>query len=395
MAPLTARVPFSDHPGIDLKSLFVSKPRHTALDYFPGTTTFFTYRCRTAIRGICDVLRLSGSDEVLVPSYNCGAEIDVFFKTGASLVPYRVDTHARIDIDDFTAKVTERTRAALIVHYFGFPQKLSAILPLCRERNVSLIEDCAHALFSRDGEQKLGSTGDFAVFSFPKTLPVPDGGALVVNNRALYRSNWCLTPPKGSRIIMALLPIIKATFMDAAGRVRGLFSSTTRAQCCPTGRPTQECEDRRMCVPGIPRSYYYDDELSNKGMSFISKWLMTGCDERQTVVARRRNFEVLLSMFRESDLVTPLYDTLPEGVCPLYFPVLVSDRAAFIRQLHEKKIPAIACWKGYHEVFPWEKFGEACELKDNVAALPIHQGLPERTVEYIGRTVIDIAGVKS
>jgi len=53
-------------------------------------------------------------------------------------------------------------------------------------KGLLLIEDCAQALLSKFGESPLGSFGDVAIFSIRKTLPVPDGGALVAGTNKAY-----------------------------------------------------------------------------------------------------------------------------------------------------------------------------------------------------------------
>src|SRR5207245_6549749 len=66
-----------------------------------------------------------------------------------------------------------------LIHYVGFPGPVQELSVACRARRLLLIEDCAQALLSNCAERPLGSFGDVAIFSIRKTLPVPDGGALV------------------------------------------------------------------------------------------------------------------------------------------------------------------------------------------------------------------------
>jgi hypothetical protein len=69
-----------------------------------------------------------------------------------------------------------------MVNYFGFPQDPEPFRAWCRQTGATLIEDNAHGLFSRDQQGRLlGTRGDFGLFSLRKTLPLPNGAALVVN----------------------------------------------------------------------------------------------------------------------------------------------------------------------------------------------------------------------
>ncbi len=76
--------------------------------------------------------------------------------------------------------LTDRTRAIVVIHEYGYPHPgLAELLGVARERGIPLIEDCAQSLDSRLDGRPLGSFGDAAIFSLPKVLPVAAGGVLV------------------------------------------------------------------------------------------------------------------------------------------------------------------------------------------------------------------------
>ena len=113
-----------------------------------GRVTFYV-KARNGIWQLIRALGVQEPDVVLVPSYNCGAELDAVLKAPATARFYRVDGSARVDFDDLRQAIDARTRAVLVTHYFGLPQPdLAAIVELCREHDLFLIEDCAHALYS-------------------------------------------------------------------------------------------------------------------------------------------------------------------------------------------------------------------------------------------------------
>lgn len=69
----------------------------------------------------------------------------------------------------FPAKrLSERTRAILVYHQYGFPQNMEKIMAMARERNLIVIEDCAHAVFSHYNGKRLGWFADYSIFSFSK-----------------------------------------------------------------------------------------------------------------------------------------------------------------------------------------------------------------------------------
>jgi len=74
-----------------------------------------------------------------------------------------------------------RTVAALVIHDYGMPHPhLAAIRDQCRRHGWPLIEDAAHAFASTDATgQRLGTLGDFALFSLPKYFALSRGGLAV------------------------------------------------------------------------------------------------------------------------------------------------------------------------------------------------------------------------
>ncbi len=65
-------------------------------------------------------------------------------------------------------KYSKRSKAIFVYHQYGFPQNLEKIMNFAKEKNLIVIEDCAHALASEYCGRPLGSFGDFALYSFSK-----------------------------------------------------------------------------------------------------------------------------------------------------------------------------------------------------------------------------------
>jgi dTDP-4-amino-4,6-dideoxygalactose transaminase len=78
-------------------------------------------------------------------------------------------------------KITEKTGAILATHLFGQPCPIRPIAELARQRDVRLLEDCAHACGVRIEGQRAGTFGDIGIFSFAegKNMPCFGGGAIV------------------------------------------------------------------------------------------------------------------------------------------------------------------------------------------------------------------------
>lgn len=355
-----------------------------ASSWFSGNNVFYAYRARTAIAYLPELLEIKVGDEVLMPAYNCGSEIDSFLKLGISVVFFRIDASGRIDVEDIKHKLSGKTKAVYVTHYFGFPQDLTDLQALCKQRGLFLIEDCALSLFSSDNNRKLGYLGDVAVASFPKTLPLPDGGALIVNNQALWSKTWALKQPPVFLVYRRLLPLIKASVLRYLSRKPCYHSIfywlSDLLEAGKTGGHSNLAEKWKV----MPEGYYYKSALDNRRMSFLSKRMLDRIDYTQVVEKRRTNYQRLLSMFSDNPNVMPMFRALPPGVCPLVFPVIVQDRENINIELNKQHIHAIPWWAGYHRDLSWNGFEEARFLKDHVLALPIHQDLTEDEVDFIG-----------
>src|SRR4030042_2190502 len=200
-------------PGFRIKHFTGGVKIHNVISWFENTAIEYVHRGRTAIRHACKLLGLCNGTEVLTPAYNCGSEIDALMNSGTSVVLYRVDRSCKIDLKDLSTRITKKTKAIYITHYFGFPQEVDEIKSICQQNKLFLIEDCAISLFSGNGVVKLGTKGDVAIFSFPKTLPVPDGGGLVVNTPELELGPWERKKPRFSIMLGNITPLFRFAFL--------------------------------------------------------------------------------------------------------------------------------------------------------------------------------------
>lgn len=115
-------------------------------------------------------------DEVIVPSFTFAATANSVALTGAKPV------FADIDIDSFTldpasveARLTDRTAAIMPVHLYGHPFHVHAINSLAASRGIKVFEDAAQAHGAAVNGRKVGTFGDFAMFSLYPTKNMTSG----------------------------------------------------------------------------------------------------------------------------------------------------------------------------------------------------------------------------
>lgn len=127
-------------------------------------------------------------DEVIVPSNTYIASILAISANGAIpvLVEPDLDTY-NIDPKLIEVKITERTKAILVVHLYGQSCDMIPIIEIAKQYNLKIVEDCAQAHGASYKGKRVGNIGDAAAFSFypGKNLgALGDGGAITTNDEA-------------------------------------------------------------------------------------------------------------------------------------------------------------------------------------------------------------------
>lgn len=83
---------------------------------------------------------------------------------------------------------SKRTKAILVFHQFGYPQRIEQIEKVAFENGWFIVNNCAHAMLSGYCGKMILNWGDFAVLSFSKLYHCNLGGGLVVRNSKIQKS---------------------------------------------------------------------------------------------------------------------------------------------------------------------------------------------------------------
>jgi dTDP-4-amino-4,6-dideoxygalactose transaminase len=134
-------------------------------------------------------LGIGAGDEVIIPSMSATATGTAVVQSGATPVFADIDAvHHTIDPEALRRLVTPRTRAVIAVHLYGQACDLEALVALCGEHGVHLIEDCAQSHGARYHGRRVGTFGVLSCFSFYPTKnlgAIGDGGAVAGSDPAL------------------------------------------------------------------------------------------------------------------------------------------------------------------------------------------------------------------
>lgn len=329
----------------------------------------FTASGRDSLKLIIRVLGLTGDDEIMLPSYLCEAVLRPFKEEKVKFVFYRVNENLKIDITDIENKITHKTRALLVIHYFGYPQHLEQIQQLCGRHSIYLIEDLAQSFLTRRGGQFLGDAGDVSFNSFRKFLPVLDGSLLIINNKNIgFIPSWERSSLNH--------------FIYICCRLFGMkFKSIY-------------LETRLFPKVMFLRLFIIADEFLNKyrkpaRISFISKSILGRLDFEETILKRRRNFQYLLDNWHV-DMFQPLFVDLPDGVCPLGFPILVENRDHVRNELIRRRIYPPVHWNLPVEIDK-EEFDIPWKISQSILTIPVDQRYELNDMDYVLENIQDVA----
>jgi len=125
---------------------------------------------------------------VIVPSYTFVATVNAVLACGARPVFADIDRYTfNLDLHSVAKKVTEKTKAIVLVHQFGMPADAGAFRELCGKQGLVLVEDAACGLGSQFAGKALGSFGVAGLLSFHprKILSTGEGGMVLTDDEGL------------------------------------------------------------------------------------------------------------------------------------------------------------------------------------------------------------------
>jgi dTDP-4-amino-4,6-dideoxygalactose transaminase len=121
-------------------------------------------------------------------------------------------------------------------------------------------------------------------------------------------------------------------------------------------------------------------------MTGWSERILRNADIPEIIRRRHENYSQLSRALSALDGLSALSRTLPEGLCPWAFPVVVPDRPGFVSRMRELGIPAFT-WEGViHPDLPLAEFPDADFLYHNLVLLPMHQSISREDIKAIART---------
>jgi CelD/BcsL family acetyltransferase involved in cellulose biosynthesis/dTDP-4-amino-4,6-dideoxygalactose transaminase len=294
-------------------------------------------------------------DEILVPEYHHGAEIQALASAGLTCVFYPVGDDLQPVDDALDAARGPRTRGFLLIHYFGIPQDGPRWRQACDERGLLLFEDVAQGWPGQAGGLPLGASGHVSIFCLYKTFGLPDGAALWFD------------------------PSVAASAPAPDGRARSGVPQL--------GRKNAVWLAQR--VPGVPRARHlpFSAEAFSLGLvrppSHATMRLLRRTVSADAAARRRENYEQLRAEL--SGLGDSEAPAAPEGAAPFVFPFATRRKEEAVEMLRRSGVRALDFWSMSHPSLYTTTRTQA--LRRQIVGLPVHQELPEGTTAAMGEVL--------
>ena len=143
----------------------------------------------SSIEAAIYALNLSTDDEILVTSSNFHASIGPIKNLNCKPIFVDIDKDTlTIDCIDLKKKITNKSKALLAVHPWGYPCNMDEIYKIVKDNNLKLVEDCSHSHGASFDNKMTGSFSDISCFSLQgaKSIKAGEGGISLTNNKDYF-----------------------------------------------------------------------------------------------------------------------------------------------------------------------------------------------------------------
>lgn len=295
-----------------------------------------------------------------LPSYLCETIIQSFRELNLDYEFYNLKENLQLDTDYLSRRI-EKNDIILTINYFNFLPNNRTIkfLRKLKNNNVIVIEDSTHSFFTNNN---LPGIANYSIISLRKWFGIPDGG-IAISNNDLFNKNL----------------IIKKSFYD--------FVYLRLKYAILKNFYLNKVINKKDSLREIHNKA---EELANltirlNAMSCISKTLLNSIDFNNVIYKRRKNFKYLLSSFKNLDNIDILCKNLKERICPIGFPIIVTQRDALREHLTNNNIYCPIHWLIPDEI-P-KKFDYSHFISKNIITIPCDQRYSIEDMEMVAEKV--------
>lgn len=284
-------------------------------------------------------LGIGTGDEVFVQGNTYIASVMGISMNGGTPIFVEPDDFHNLDVSKIEEKITEHTKAILVVHLYGQSSQMDEIMKLAKKHNLFVVEDCAQSHGAKYKGQMTGTFGDISCFSFYPTKNLGafgDGGAIVTSNPA-YAQRIKRLRNYGSEE--------KYVFTEVGlnSRLDELQAGLLRVKLSYIDELTEE---RRKIAN------YYSETIKNKKITLPI--LREGAESAwHQYVIKTEERKALTTFLEAHDILTMIHYPIPPHLSQAY------------KYLGKKSLPITE------------------SLSQQVLSLPIYNGMKENEMKYV------------
>jgi perosamine synthetase len=283
--------------------------------------------------------------EVLVPSLTFASTIHAIKYNGG--IPIFVDIKPDtlcIDPVDLENKITSKSKVILPVHFGGYPCDMNSLKKISKKKNLTIVEDAAHACGSKYNGKRVGSLGDMTCFSFHpvKNLSMPKGGAITINKKSKVLKN--------------------------------------------------KLNSLRWCGISNRKKYSYD--ITELGFNYYMDEISAGIGIEQLKKLEKLN-KIRFNIAKRYEKEIKILEKIPlnkECSYHLYW-ILVKNRKKFMKKMYEKGIETGIHYKPVHKMSLYKskiKLPITEKIENSIVSIPIHPDLKNNDIDKIIKLINSI-----
>jgi dTDP-4-amino-4,6-dideoxyglucose len=301
---------------------------------------------QTALLSMLMAAGIRPGDEVILPAFTfCGTAAAVAM-LGAIPVFAEIDPKTlTLDPVDAESRITDKTVAILSVDVYGICSDYKALTELTFKQNIWLLFDSAPAFGSMVGGQPIGRYGDAQIFSFHATKPFStmEGGCLASAS---------------------------PDFIERAGYIREFG------------------QDGQREVVSVGLNGKMQEVNALIGLERFKQWTAAGYHQQ-------RQYKVGVYRYLLSEISGVIVINTPENQWPiwLYMPIIVYNRDAVLKKLHERGVMARKYYAPcLHQTPAFKRYARGPlpiseEIASQVIALPCYSDLTDGEMHTIVKAV--------
>jgi len=297
----------------------------------------------------------------LLPSYTCETVILPFIKHGYTCYFYDINPDMTPNLKD----IDENGDIGVFLHmgFYGFSTNcvLSNIVKEFKTRSTIIIEDITHTLFS---DYPRFEQNDYYVTSLRKWTGLPSGGFLA------------------TRGTIASVPRTNEEF--AQYRKEAL---QIKAKYINSGNEELKTQYLNLFDKG---ERLLDSDVTPYHIDTISKGLLNVLDVKRLKEKRRNNFITLLKGLEVVDYFVPVFNSISNDVCPMFFPIYIDKNRNEVRQkLIEQKIYCPIHWPVPKQI-DLGKYKSAKKIYETILSIPCDQRYDIKDMERIILALVNL-----